>query len=939
MAKITKNKNEISKIVNIEMQKIKVFYKRSILKSILKILLMEHSGYRTVKSVKNINRLFSNLDLGLYSKSTELLSYIWCINNVSKKWLDGIVNIDLIVEWCKRQNEFDNIKENIIQQCIDDKQIVSEAEAKMIFEMVSEALQFGFLAGIKNEYLTLLDDINLDQPGAFKELADRLFMISHSVIDIKHNTNFVSNKVTFNTSDIESIKSAISQTIESLSSSSSMLKTGIRRLNTLLSPAYMNGRLYIYLGLPAAGKAQPDDTPIPTPNGWKRMDELKIGDQVFNLDGEPTLITGIFPQGVQDTYKVTFTDGRSTRCNIEHLWYTLAKHGQTGEYRPVIRKLREMIDDYEMDYPSEPGKRHHKYIIPNNGIAKFNEREIPIHPWVVGYLIGNGCTKQRELQISSPDHLAAAKMAKLLNKRYEKSHESNYSYFFRNKEDGKRFHTKEILKDIPEIYNSYSYDKCIPESYLYNNENIRMELLRGLMDSDGAIHINRRRKIPAFEVSYSTSSLGLAEDMMSLLRSLGISCSLYTYDPINRTNPNSTRLEYTININTSNQIISTLFSIGSKYEKCIEAFNYRNVRCYNRNRICNIEKVESTTQRCIMVSDPRHVYLTEQYVPTHNSLLLLKSALDIRKFNPEFKTKTPGMKPAVLYITMENGFTETIERIWNMTFDDDIANYNPEEASEKIMEELGIGIPTTYNVDDGEDQLTKLETDNSSNIEIVIKYFAYREICTDDIFTIVQDLRDSGLEVCALILDYIKRIRPNIPVADNVKMELDRICNELKAMSIILDIPVITAHQMNRAAAATVDGAARAGKGDVTRLVGRENVGSAWEVLECADFACILNTEYKPGTDEKFMVFNVVKRRRVDASAGDVAKYTYLAHPYALSNGFRLMNDMHLDKILSVQSLINDVDAIVGKDKANAVPRLNKLPIKDFVDDVDYEVE
>jgi hypothetical protein len=575
MVKTTKNKNEISKINEIQMQKIKVFYKRSILKSIMKILLMEHSGYRTVKSVKNINRVFSNLDLDLYNKSAELISYIWCISNISKKWLEGIVNTDLIIEWCKRQTDFDNIKENIIQACIDDPQIISEPEAKMIFDLISEALQFGFLAGIKNEYLALLDDINLDQPGAFKELAERLFSISNSVIDIKHNTNFVSNKVTFNTSDIDSVKHAISQTIGSLSASNSMLKTGIRRLNTLLSPAYMNGRIYIYLGLPASFK----------------------------------------------------------------------------------------------------------------------------------------------------------------------------------------------------------------------------------------------------------------------------------------------------------------------------------------------------------------------------SGILLKSALDIRKYNPDFKTKTPGLKPAVLYITMENGFTETIERIWNMTFDDDISNYTPEEASSKIMEELGIGVPTTYNLDDGPDKMAKLETDGASNIEIVIKYFSYREICTDDIFTIIQDLRDSGLEVCALVFDYIKRIRPNVSAADNVKLELDRICNELKAMSVILDIPVITAHQMNRSAASTVDNAVRAGKADVTKMVGRENVGSAWEVIEVADWACVLNIEYKPGTDDKYLVFNVVKRRRIDSTAGDVAKYTYLAHPFAKDNGLRLLDDIHLDKVLSLQSLINDIDNIVGKDKTNAVPRVNKIEQRDFIEDVEYDID
>ena len=84
---------------------------------------------------------------------------------------------------------------------------------------------------------------------------NRLFLISQSLIDVKHNTNMVANKVTFNTADPDSMKEAISQTINSLKTSNNIFKTGIRRLNTLLSPGYMNGRLYIFMGLPAGGKS------------------------------------------------------------------------------------------------------------------------------------------------------------------------------------------------------------------------------------------------------------------------------------------------------------------------------------------------------------------------------------------------------------------------------------------------------------------------------------------------------------------------------------------------------------------------------------------------------------------------------------------------------------------------------------------------------------
>lgn len=581
MPKSSKKKiTTLPKTNEIKFDKISVFYKRPILKSILKILTMEHSGFRTFKSVKNINRLFANLDLKKYQNHQELLSFIWCISYISKEWLSGVVSPDIIIEMAKRQPDFDNIKNSVIEECINDPNIVTPPEAKMIFDLIAEALQLGFVGAVRDEYITLLEDIDLNDSGAFRVILERLFMISQSLLDIKHNTNLVANKVTFNTADIDSVKEALSSTIESLSVSNNMFKVGIRRWNTLLSPAYMNGRLYTYIGAPGSGK----------------------------------------------------------------------------------------------------------------------------------------------------------------------------------------------------------------------------------------------------------------------------------------------------------------------------------------------------------------------------SLILLKTALDIRKYNPDYQPRTPGMRSCVLYITMENSFTETIERIWNMTFDDPITNYSVDEATDILCNELGItrilkDDVVVTDLDTNERTLADLikepDESNKSNIELVIKYFSYREINTDDLFTIISDLRDENMEVCTLVFDYIKRIEPATPAADNVKLELNRIINELKALAVREDIPVVTAHQMNRAGAAVLDNAVRQGKGDGLKNVGREHTGDAWEVIETSDFVAMTNIAYKPGTADRYMELEVVKRRRIDSSESEFAKYTYLAHPFSKKNGLRLIDDINIDKVLSLQSLVSDID-IIDKEKANAVPRLQTIKQSEFVDLDEY---
>ena len=129
--KITKSKNQLTKINEVKMNKISIFFKRPILKNIVKILTMEHSGFRTFKSVKNINTLFNNIDMGKYKGNAELESYIWCIKFISKKWLDGYVTPDLIAELAKREPDYDNIKDDIITSSMNDPNIVTAPEAKV----------------------------------------------------------------------------------------------------------------------------------------------------------------------------------------------------------------------------------------------------------------------------------------------------------------------------------------------------------------------------------------------------------------------------------------------------------------------------------------------------------------------------------------------------------------------------------------------------------------------------------------------------------------------------------------------------------------------------------------------------------------------------------------------------------------------------------------
>ena len=287
------------------------------------------------------------------------------------------------------------------------------------------------------------------------------------------------------------------------------------------------------------------------------------------------------------------------------------------------------------------------------------------------------------------------------------------------------------------------------------------------------------------------------------------------------------------------------------------------------------------------------------------SQILLKTALDIKKYNAGIECKNPDHRPAVLMITMENSIEETVERIFNMvSSDDDIRNYSPKQVK-KMLKRDGLTIT------------------DKDNIDIIIKYYPNRSIDTNDLYGIIQDLDDEGVEVVALILDYLKRIKP-AEKGQNEKEELKNITNELKDLATYWDIPVISAQQLNRTASAIVDAAIQAKKSDVTKLVGRDGVAGAWEIIENSDVVIIINREKKLGSDEVYMTFKLLKRRYRSSDNDDkLRKLDYFNHPYAKGSTIRLVDDVELEESISLTSLSSEFVALENtkRGKKNAMER------------------
>lgn len=140
-----------------------------------------------------------------------------------------------------------------------------------------------------------------------------------------------------------------------------------------------------------SGKAQPNSTMIPTPDGLKKLGDICPGDYVFDLHGHPTRVLNVYPQGAMDCYEVHFSDKRVAKCNDRHLW---SVYTSKGNLKTIT--LREMIDN---GLRTKDGSL--KYTVPSCSPVEYSPRTYTVDPYVIGVFLGDGCCLEKPLTLSS----------------------------------------------------------------------------------------------------------------------------------------------------------------------------------------------------------------------------------------------------------------------------------------------------------------------------------------------------------------------------------------------------------------------------------------------------------------------------------------------------------------------------------------------------------
>lgn len=351
------------------------------------------------------------------------------------------------------------------------------------------------------------------------------------------------------------------------------------------------------------GKAQKLTSRIKIPGGWSLMRDMKVGSIITAWDGTPTKVIGVFPQGKEKIYKITFSDGRTTECSGNHLWKVYYVNTEK-------HKRWRVIDTLEVQrLISMPNPR---VYIPLCLHEDCEDIELPINPYILGVLLGDGHLGNRGLTLTNPDSEIINKVKSLLPDSMEIKYRDRYNYGIIGKENNFNFLIRKA-KEVG-IYNKIHYEKLIPDIYLYSTSyRQKLDLIQGLMDTDGYAG-------KSGEASYTTVSYLLAKQLQYLIRSIGgiasISLKNKTFSYKGETKIG--RQAYQVNIRHSKP--SELFSLPRKKERMNDNNQYAKDL---KLRVTSVEYIGEEETQCISVEHPDHLYITDDFIVTHNTFTAL----------------------------------------------------------------------------------------------------------------------------------------------------------------------------------------------------------------------------------------------------------------------------------------------------------------------------
>lgn len=357
------------------------------------------------------------------------------------------------------------------------------------------------------------------------------------------------------------------------------------------------------------GKGGMPNDKILTPTGWTTYGQIKEGDKVICANGTVTTVNGVFHRGKVPMYEVEFDGGCKTHCSFDHLW-TVQTEEDREHWGTKTRtmKFADMIPHF-----FRGNDKHSNYSVQYVKPIEFERNsKLPIKPWLLGAVIGDGTTSQNGVRFSNTEQDLLERFAKELPDGCSlvKSTANNNGHCD-YRVNGTALRDK--LKAIG-LMSRHSYDKFIPKEYLFADVESRTELLRGLIDTDG--HAVRSTKNGCSnQIEYTTTSEQLAKDVEFLVRSLGGRITYKVKQGHYTKNGERvyTRKYYRMTISFASGFVPFSSEKHAKY------YNVR--RPVLRNYMRKYKYIGEQECICISIDDESGLYVTDDFIVTHNTTL------------------------------------------------------------------------------------------------------------------------------------------------------------------------------------------------------------------------------------------------------------------------------------------------------------------------------
>jgi len=381
--------------------------------------------------------------------------------------------------------------------------------------------------------------------------------------------------------------------------------------------------IIIAAGPAGTGKAQPLDAKILTPNGWVTMGDINVGDIIMGRDGKTTNVLATHPQGIKPIYRVTFSDNSSTECCAEHLWFTQTdkdRHNRkqlNGERISSpkdgsVKSLLEIKDSILVR-----GRTNHN--IPLVEPIQFPPQPLVVDPYLMGCLLGDGSITSNNIKITSPDEEIIDNIDTVITEGCysKKIPSSQYDYAINSV--GSKNPILDELREV-KLFGCKSLNKFIPDKYLFNDINVRVGVLQGLMDTDGTVDSRK-----GTSTTFTSISKQLIDGLGFIIRSLGGTYTTSTKMGKYKNKSGElveTNVAYTLHMKLPTNI--SPFRLSRKTNLVTPKTKYGAMRF-----ISNVEYVGDKEAKCITIDNKDHLYVTDDFIVTHNSFVAIGRAIEL----------------------------------------------------------------------------------------------------------------------------------------------------------------------------------------------------------------------------------------------------------------------------------------------------------------------